>query len=125
MSNSEKLYETLGELIFVIAKADGIIQEEEMSMLDEILSEHPWASTIKWSFYYEMTKNTSPEQAYRKVLDYCKKLGPRQEYKEFISIMKRVAAASEQIDEAEQQVIHKFSKELTAKFMKDIEILKL
>jgi len=50
MSEKEKLYETLGELLYVIAKADGLIQEEERASLDELLKSHSWAKEIKWSF---------------------------------------------------------------------------
>ena len=50
--NQEKLYEAFGELLYVVAMADGLIQEEELSALDEVLKGHPWAADIQWSFNY-------------------------------------------------------------------------
>ena len=37
MTDTEKLYETMGELLYVLAKADGVIQEEEVNKLNELL----------------------------------------------------------------------------------------
>ena len=39
--NQEKLYEAFGELLYVVAMADGMIQEEEIETLENVLSEHP------------------------------------------------------------------------------------
>lgn len=46
----EKLYEAFGELLYVIAMADGLIQENEITALEQVLAENPWAADIKWSF---------------------------------------------------------------------------
>jgi len=123
--DKEKLYETLGELIYVIAQADGIIQDEEITILDEILAAHPWASTIKWSFDYEMNRdNNDVEDVYKKVLDACHSYGPTPEYDEFIEVMNAVASASDGIDEHEQEMIGNFSKDLIERFIKDTDQLR-
>ena len=123
--NKEKLYETLGELVYVIAQADGIIQEEEINILEELLAEHPWASTIKWSFNYEMNReNNDVEDVYKKVIDACHGYGPTPEYDEFIEVMNVVAAASEGIDEHEQDAISAFSKDLIERFIQDTDKLR-
>ena len=122
-NDKEKLYETLGELIYAIAWADGVIQEEEEFVLNSILETHPWASTIKWSFDYEKNKQHTVEETYKKVIDYCKNYGPTEEYAEFIDLMTRVASANEGIAEKEQEIITSFSKDLTERFKRDIEKL--
>ena len=37
MTDKEKLYETLGELLYAVALADGIIQKSEKNSLKELL----------------------------------------------------------------------------------------
>ena len=123
MSKKEELYETLGELLFVIAKSDGVIQEEEQNALTKILEKHSWASEIKWSFQYESSKNSTVEEVYNKVINACHSYGPTPEYEEFIEAMKLVADASDGIDENESKIINSFSADLIARFQKDIDRL--
>ncbi|ANQ49896.1 TerB family tellurite resistance protein [Flammeovirga sp. MY04] len=125
MSDKEKLYEILGELLFVVAKADGVIQDEERQAIDQYIENHPYGEDIKWSFNYEAKKNTPMEEVYNKVLDYCKHYGPTAEYGEFVNAMKVVAEASDGIDENEAEVMDSFSKELLKRFQQDIEGLKV
>ncbi|MFT5915558.1 MAG: tellurite resistance protein [Flammeovirgaceae bacterium] len=119
-SEKEKMYEIMGELIYAIAKADGIVQEEEISKLNEILEGHPWASEIRWSFNYEKNRGASVEEVYKKVIDYCKNNGASAEYAEFLDVMKQVAKASEGIDSEEEQVINSFTQDLMERFNTDI-----
>lgn len=121
MTNQEKLYEVLGELLYAIAKADGIIQDEEKQALNELLSKHSWASEIKWSFNYEESKNSTTEDIYNKVLNFCHSYGPTPVYEEFIDAMKFVANASDGIDENESKMINSFSKDLIARFQSDLD----
>jgi len=123
MTEKERLYETLGELLFAIAKADGIIRDEEVSKLDELLKGHPWASEIKWSFDYEVAKNTPVEEVYDKVINFCHAYGPTPEYNEFIKAMQIIAEAPGWVDEKQESLINSFSKDLTDRFRKDIEKL--
>jgi len=120
IKRTEKLYGTLGELIYAVAKADGKIQESEFSKLDEILQNHPWGSTIKWSFNYEAKKDNDPEQIYKKVINNCQSYGQAREYLEFIDIITQVAEASDGIDADESNVIRSFSHDLIERFKKDI-----
>jgi len=123
-ANKEKLYETLGELIFLIAQADGVIQDEELAVLDDILASHPWASTIAWSFNYEVEKNKDTDDLYKKVIDACHSYGPSPEFDEFIEVMNVVASANEGIDKHEEKVISNFTKDLIERFIKDTEQLR-
>ena len=116
----EKLYETLGELLFVIAMADGEVQETELAALKNLLAKHPWAQEIEWSFNYELSRNSSVEDTYKKVIDFCTHNGPTPEYEEFISAMEMIAESSDGIDENESKVIKGFSKDLIDRFKKDI-----
>ena len=121
MTNQEKLYEVLGELLYAIAKADGVIQTEEKEALNELLSKHAWASEIKWSFNYEESKDSSMEETYKKVINFCHSYGPTPVYEEFIDAMKFVANASQGIDQNESAMIDSFSKDLIARFQKDLD----
>ncbi|MGH1336618.1 MAG: TerB family tellurite resistance protein [Aureispira sp.] len=118
----EKLYEAFGELLYVVAMADGLIQESEVTALEKVLAANPWAADIKWSFDYERKKETSPEVAYHKVLDYCKHAGPQAAYGDMLEVMHAVAKASDGIDNEEQAVMDTFIHTLTERFKKDVAI---
>lgn len=119
--NHEKLYEAFGELLYVVAMADGFIQEEEISALERVLAEHPWAADIKWSFNYERKKERAVEEVYARVLDYCTNAGPSPEYQNMIEVMEAMAKASDGIDQEEKEVMDGFSNTLIQKFKSDIE----
>lgn len=123
MTDKEKLYETLGELIYVVAMADGEIQPEEMDEINMILSTHNWGSEIRWSFNYEARKEHNIDEIYNKVISYCHGYGPSPIYNEFIKVITEVAAASDGIDENESKIISSFTKDLSARFINDIEKL--
>ncbi len=123
MTDKEKLYEVLGELLFAIAKSDGVIQSEEKEELVKFLESHNWASEIKWSFEYEESKGATVEELYNKVIHYCHSYGPAPEYLEFIDAMKIIAEASGGKDKNEKNIIESFSKDLTDRFRHDIEKL--
>ncbi len=124
MTKKERLYETLGELLFVIAKADGVIQDEERETLNELLKSHAWAGDIKWSFNYEESKNSSVEETYKKVIGFCEAYGPTEEYDEFIDAMKLIAKSSQGIDEKEAEIISAFSSDLIERFQRDVHRFK-
>lgn len=119
--NHEKLYETFGELLYVVAMADGLIQDEEVSALENILAEHPWATDIKWSFNYERKKNRGVEEVYARVLDYCTNAGPSPEYQNMIEVMEAMAKASNGVDADEKEVMDTFTNTLIQKFKNDIQ----
>lgn len=121
MRDTEKLYETLGELLYAIAKADGIIQDEEKESLNELLKGHTWAEQVKWSFEYEADKNPSVEEVYNKVLNFCHSYGPAPQYEEFISAMKIIADAAEGTVDSESKIINSFSTDLIARFQRDLD----
>lgn len=121
MISKEQLYDAFGELIYAVAKADGLIQIEEKLMLEKILSEHPWASQIHWSFNYESTKEMNPEESYKKALDIFKEYGPHPDYIYLLDVLEKVAAASNGIDADEQKVIDSFQSDLYKRFLRDAE----
>lgn len=124
MSDKEKLYEILGELLFVVAKAGGVIQAEEQAVLDNYFRDHEYGEDIRWSFNYEAKRNTPIDEIYNKVIDYCLHYGPTAEYNEFIKAMEIVAAAADGIDDNETAVIQSFSQDLLTRFRNDLEIKK-
>ncbi len=122
MSNKEKLYEVFGEMVYVVAMSDGIIQAEEKDALEKILADHPLAQEIEWSFNYEINKHNDTEYLYNKVLNYCHQNGPDPEYQFLVEILEAVAKASSET-ENEKKVIDRFTYELTERFKKDIDKL--
>ena len=120
MKNKEALYEAFGELIYVLAMADGTIQEEEMEMIEKKLSLHPWGKEIRWSFDYEVEKRGNIEELYEKVIAHCEMLGPDREYEFLIDVLEEVANASDGIDEKEEMVINAV-KDLSIRFREEID----
>jgi len=121
MKDKEKLYETLGELLYAVAIADGVIQPTEIDRLKEIVEHHPWGKEIKWSFDYEDRKQRNFQKVYEKALSYCHSYGPAPEYEEFTELLTLVAEASEGIDRHEELVISNFSKHLIERFKEDLK----
>lgn len=121
MDKKSYLYDAFGELIYLVAMADGIIQPEETTALEEILANHPWAAEIKWSFNYEASKNNNPEDTYKKVIMACHDNGPDPEFQFMQEVMQAVAAASAGVDEKEDAAIKGFIRDLTERFKRDIE----
>ena len=115
--SKEKLYDALGELIYAVAKADGIVQPAETQKLEELLMAHPWARDIRWSFDYEQDQDHSVEEAYRKALDTCKDYGPTKEYAFLFEVLDAVAEASHGKDTNEIRVIQRFKGELKEHFL--------
>lgn len=111
-----QLYDAVGELIYALAKIDGLVEEAEISKLEEVLQNHPWSSEIKWSFDYENRKAGSVEDAFAKALQTCKDFGPSPEYAFVIEILKAVAEASEGSSVQESGLIERFQQELTDHF---------
>ncbi len=120
MQNTEKLYEAFGELIYVIAMADGELQKEELDVIEQKLADHPWGKDIRWSFDYEVKKNRSIEDLYKKVITYCEMHGPEKEYDFLLKVIEEVAAAHGGTDADEQQVMDNFVQDLTKRFKEDI-----
>ena len=121
--NKEKLYEAFGELIYVVAMADGNIQDEEVAALKKLVSEHPLGADIKWSFDYEAKNEANVKDTYQKVLNTCQAFGPTEDYLLLIDLLEKVAAASAGIEEKEQQVINDFQTDLIARFKNDSSII--
>ncbi|GAA4850585.1 TerB family tellurite resistance protein [Algivirga pacifica] len=121
MRDQEKLYETLGELLYVVAKVDGVIQDEEVASLNKLLEKHPWGKEVQWSFNYEVAKNSSMEEIYHKVVSYCHSHGPSPIYQEFIDAMNTIAEAANGVEDSETEIIESFSADLMERFRKDIE----
>ena len=115
--SKEQLYDALGELIYAVAMADGIVQESETKKLEELLQQHPWSAAVKWSFDYENRKGKTVEEAYAKAIDTCKSYGPTEEYASLFELLDAVAEASDGIDEKEAAIIQGFKTELRNHFL--------
>jgi len=125
MIKRERLYDAFGELIYATAIADGQIQEEEKKTLEKLLSNHPWAKEITWSFNYEFDKHHSIEDSFEHAINICKKNGPDPEYKYLLEVMTQVAEAFNGIIPQEQKVIEDFKTALHRQFEQDLRSNKL
>ncbi|MDQ1770330.1 TerB family tellurite resistance protein [Labilibaculum sp. A4] len=124
MRKEEKLYEVFGELLYALAKADGVIKKEEKETLTQLLKNHALGSEILWSFEFEESHNSSVEEIYNKVINFCHVYGPAPQYDEFITAMKIVADASDGMTAKEHKLISSFSEDLMERFQRDIDKLK-
>jgi len=124
MKKEEKLYEVFGELLYVLAKVDGVIQQEEKEILFDLLKNHSLGTEILWSFEFEESHNSSVEEIYNKVINFCHVYGPAPQYDEFITAMKIVADASNGITANEHKLINSFSEDLMERFQRDIDRLR-
>lgn len=115
--SQERLHDAMGELIYAVAKADGLVQDAEIEKLQEILQKHPWASQIHWSFNYEQNRDASLEEVYAKALDTCKEYGPTEEYEFLFEILYEIAKASNGVNTEEAQVIVRFKLDLKTHFI--------
>ncbi len=121
MKDTDKLIEAFGELLYVVAMADGNIQKEELAAIESKLAHHKWGEDIKWSFDYEVKKNRSVEDLYKKVITYCEMHGPDPEYQFLMELVEDIAQASDGVDTQEQAVMDNFVLDLTTQFKKDID----
>lgn len=125
MIKKERLYDAFGELIYAIAMADGNIQDEELKILEKLLSNHPWAKEIHWSFDYEFNKHHTIKDSFDHAINICKENGPDPEYKYLLEVMTQVAEAFNGIVPKEQEIIDDFKVKLQKQFEQDLRNHKL
>jgi tellurite resistance protein len=123
MRKEEKIYEVLGEMLYVVAMADGVIQVEEKDALQKFFGNHSQGEDVVWSFEYEESHKSSIDDVYNKVIDYCHNYGSSPVYVEFITAMQTIAEAANGIDDNESKIINSFSNDLLERFQKDAEKL--
>jgi len=121
MVSEAKLRDAFGEIIYAVAIADGLIQEEEINVINEKLANYDWGEDAKWSFHWERKKETKLKEAYLKALETLKENGPHPNYYELIEILEDVAKASDGFERKEGQVISIFNKSLKAHFMEYLD----
>ncbi len=124
MVSRDRLYQTFGELLYVLAMSDGVIEKEEVETLEEILRGHPKGEEIKWSFDYESANQNDIETLYKKIIEVFSDNGPDQEYDFMIYALTKIAEASKGMHPDEEKVITNFSKDLLDRFITDIEKIK-
>lgn len=121
MITEHRLYSTFGELLYLVAMADGVVTNNEIKKLDEILKDHPASESIKWSFNYEMKSNNSIEDLYKKIIETYSDNGPDEAYDFFIKALRQLAQADGNLDSKEEILINQFSSDLIQRFSKDLE----
>jgi len=117
MISEARLHDAFGELIYAVTIADGLIQEEEIKVIDEKLEDVSWGAAAKWSFNWERKKGTDLKTAYLSALDTFKEHGPTPHYYELIGILEDIAKASDGFERKEGQVISIFNKSLRLHFL--------
>ena len=105
-----KLYNAFGEIMYSLAMADGKIQKEELHAITTALKNHEWSSGILWSFDYENEKQRNTADILKRALKVFRENGPSKEYRDFLSSLKLIAAASNGIDNNEAIMITEIEK---------------
>ena len=121
MVSQARLHDAFGEVIYAVAIADGLIQEEELKVIDEKLTQFSWGGDAKWSFNWERKKETQLKDAYLKALETLKENGPTPSYYDLINILEDVAKASNGFERKEGQVISIFNKSLKSHFLEFLD----
>ncbi len=117
MGNPEKIYEAFGELIYVVAMADGAVQPEEIAVVKKELADYKYGEQVLWSFNYEMNKKNPVEDTYKKVITCCEAHGPEREYQYLINLLEKMSKASAGMDDNEAKKISSFRADLIKKFI--------
>lgn len=117
MVSKTRLYDAFGELIYTVAIADGIIQDDEVKVIEERLQEFEWGEEVKWSFNYEKKKGSDLKETYLKALETFKEYGPHPDYYNLLELLEDVAKASDGFERKEGRVISIFNKSLRAHFL--------
>ncbi len=121
MVSQARLHDAFGEIIYAVAIADGLIQEEELKLIDEKLAQFSWGEDAKWSFNWERKKETQLKEAYLKALDTLKENGPTKSYYDLINILEEVAKVSDGFEKKEGRVISIFNKSLKSHFLEFLD----
>ena len=105
----------LGHIVYVLAKIDGCIQPEEMTLARSLLAQQPQNELALFAFDLLEECDTPVEEAYdfairrftssRKELDESTK-------KEYVAILLRVAEAYDDISRKERELIQRFRRDL-------------
>lgn len=110
------MYQTFGELLYLVAIADNVISKEEINRLNMILKDHPEAEHVKWSFNYEMANKNSIDILYKRIIETYADNGPDEAYEFFINSLEQLAKADGIVNSKEQNLINKFSEDLLIRF---------
>jgi hypothetical protein len=99
MDKKEELYDSFAELIYSVAMADGVIDEEEIAEIKRLTGTHPLGGKIE-----HLITNTQPGeeisivQSYKSTLNLCKTIGNDNEYAFLISVLEDFSKVSKQED---------------------------
>ena len=120
MQGAQLLYYALGELVYAVAKSDGVVQKSEQDELNRIVKEELAAlnlsiDTTKIMVEILQEEDTEFETVYQWALKAFRKsqyyLTPELKDK-FVKIIERVAAANPPITNEEQELILRFKRDM-------------
>ena len=112
MENKEQFYTVFGELLYWTAIADGVIQKEELAVIEQKIANHPYGKTIQRAFDVKHPKKESIDSLYQKVMAFCEAYGPNREYKFLVEVLEDVAKASDGIIPAEAAIIQRIKNKM-------------
>jgi uncharacterized tellurite resistance protein B-like protein len=99
MNSKEELYNSFAELIYSVAMADGIIDDEELAEIKRLTGNHPLGFKIE-----NLITNLSSEdevsivQSYKSTLSLCKNIGKDSEYEFLINVLEQFSKVSKTED---------------------------
>jgi uncharacterized tellurite resistance protein B-like protein len=121
LKQKERLYFVLGEFAYVVAKADGKVDEEERRKLREIVEEeeenHNYSINVARIIFHilQKTEIMAADTTYSMALKELKKyahLLDEQMKEDFLSILHQIAEAFDPVTSHEQFWIDKLEKDL-------------
>jgi hypothetical protein len=106
------VYKAFGQFIYGLTKADGIIQSEEIFMLDTLVRANEGAGEILGSLKEHIYLNSSPLKCVEESISHLSKHSKPELNLEFYEIIKKVAKISQGIDAPENEIINRFKNEV-------------
>lgn len=113
--DKSNLYRSFGDLIYAIAMADGILQDEEKTAIRKIIGEHAMMPYIEQALDRKEKKEISIVSAYYKVMTYIKENKPDPEFHFLLKVLEALSKLSAGVDEDDENLMEDFIADLRSK----------
>ncbi len=109
------LYRSFGDLIYAIAMADGILQEEEKNAIRKIIGDHAMMPFVDESLNRKVKEEISIVSAYYKVMNYIKENKPDPEFHFLLQVLEALSKLSAGVDEDDENLMEDFIADLRSR----------
>ncbi|MEN7548030.1 hypothetical protein AAG747_08920 [Rapidithrix thailandica] len=104
MDLRDDLFQSFGELLYVIFNQDNGISDHQFQGIRQTLQQVSWGEEVYWSFQYEAQHHPEPEKLFYQVLDAFSQFGPQETYAPFFTLILHLIHQSESSDLKEQRL---------------------